>query len=52
MKVFLEQGLTQFIEFGPGKVLAGLMRRIDRSAKVISVTDVPSLEAAIETLNG
>ena len=52
MKVFLEQGLTQFIEFGPGKVLAGLMKRIDRGAEVISVTDVPSLEAAIETLNG
>jgi [acyl-carrier-protein] S-malonyltransferase len=52
MKVFLDQGQTQFIEFGPGGVLAGLMKRIDRNANLISVTDVPSLEVAIGKLNG
>ena len=51
MKVFLEQGQTRFIEFGPGGVLANLMKRIDRGAEVISVTDVPSLQIAMEKLN-
>lgn len=52
MKVFLEKGETQFIELGPGGVLAGLMRRIDRSAKVLKVEDAGSLEAAVESLLG
>lgn len=51
MRVFLDQGERTFIELGPGGVLAGLMKRIDREAKVISVTDVPSLEAAVAALN-
>ncbi|MCF6313472.1 MAG: ACP S-malonyltransferase [Verrucomicrobiales bacterium] len=50
MKVFLEKGETQFIELGPGGVLAGLMRRIDRSASVLKVEDAGSLEAVVEAL--
>jgi len=37
MKYMLSQGVTDFIEFGPGKVLKGLMRRIDNNAKVINI---------------
>ena len=48
---FIKRGETTFLELGPGKVLAGLMKRIDRSATVISVSDVDSLKAAIETLS-
>ena len=33
----LEKKITQFIEIGPGKVLSGLNRRIDRNAKVTSI---------------
>ena len=37
MKLILSSGVNSFIEFGPGKVLKGLMRRIDNSAQVNSV---------------
>ncbi len=37
MRFMLSQGVTNFIEFGPGKVLKGLMRRIDSNAQVVNV---------------
>lgn len=37
MRFILSQGITQFFEFGPGRVLKGLMRRIDETAQVTSV---------------
>jgi len=37
MKFILSQGVRNFIEFGPGKVLKGLMRRIDSDAQVVSL---------------
>ncbi len=37
MKFILSQGITNFIEFGPGRVLRGLMRRIDPRAQVINI---------------
>lgn len=38
------QGVTTFVEFGPGRVLGGLIRRIHRQARVVSVGDLDSLE--------
>ena len=43
-------GATHVIEFGPGKVLAGLCSRIDKSLKVSAVYDPASLEAAMKEL--
>lgn len=37
MKFILSQGVSNFIEFGPGKVLKGLMRRIDPNATVVNI---------------
>jgi [acyl-carrier-protein] S-malonyltransferase len=37
MRFILSQGVTKFFEFGPGKVLKGLMRRIDSNAQVVTV---------------
>ncbi len=37
MKFLLSQGVTKFFEFGPGKVLKGLMRRIDANAQVVTI---------------
>jgi len=50
MQRLIADGHTTFIELGPGKVLAGLMGRIDKSVKVISIEDVASLDAAVESL--
>src|SRR5215469_2045903 len=44
----IEAGVTVFVEVGPGKVLTGLMRQIDRSVRAFNVEDAASLEAAIE----
>ena len=41
------QGVKTYLEIGPGKVLAGLVRRIDKSLRVYSVEDPPSLKAAV-----
>ncbi len=51
MEEFIRRGETVFLELGPGGQLAGMMKRIDRSAKVFSVTDVETLKAAIEGLS-
>lgn len=37
MRFIISQGITNFFEFGPGKVLKGLMRHIDSSVQTISV---------------
>lgn len=42
--------VTTFIEIGPGKVLSGLVKKIDRKATVIAVSDLESIESAIEKL--
>lgn len=47
MRFILSKGIRKFFEFGPGKVLNGLMRRIDSSAEVINIEkreDVLSLQ--------
>ena len=51
MQKLIADGHTTFLELGPGKVLAGLMSRIDKSVTVLSVEDVESLEAAAEALS-
>ncbi len=47
---FLGKGETLFIELGPGRVLAGFMRRIDRNAKALSFSDVESFEKVLAEL--
>jgi len=39
-----------FIEVGPGKVLCGLMRQIDRSKNCLNVADEASLVKTVEAL--
>ena len=43
-------GATHFIEAGPGKVLCGLMRQIDRNQKAFNVEDSASLEKTLAAL--
>ena len=51
IRLLREQGHTTFLELGPGKVLAGLVAKIDKDAVVHSVEDLASLEAAVEALS-
>jgi [acyl-carrier-protein] S-malonyltransferase len=44
IQLLIAQGATHFIEVGPGKVLSGLMRQIDRAQKASHVEDSASLE--------
>lgn len=46
----ISQGVTTFVEVGPGNVLSGLLKRIDSSVRAISVNDLKSLEAAVNEL--
>jgi [acyl-carrier-protein] S-malonyltransferase len=46
-----EAGLTHLVEAGPGRVLTGLAKRIDRRLTGLAVHDSASLAAAMETLN-
>ncbi len=43
-------GTTHIIEFGPGKVLSGLVSRIDKALKVSAVYDPTSLESALKEI--
>ena len=45
-----ERGARTMIEFGPGRVLTGLARRIDRGLSAFSVHDEKSLDAALEAV--
>ncbi|ROT44646.1 ACP S-malonyltransferase [Pusillimonas sp. NJUB218] len=46
------QGVTHVVECGPGKVLNGLTKRIDRDLIGLAITDPASLETALQTLQG
>ena len=50
IQALIAMGHRTFLELGPGKVLAGLVSKIDKEVTVHSVEDLASLEAAVEAL--
>jgi [acyl-carrier-protein] S-malonyltransferase len=46
----IDSGVTVFVEVGPGKVLTGLLRQIDRSVRVFNVEDSATLQSTVEKL--
>ncbi len=50
IQYMLSEGASVFVELGPGKVLTGLSKRIDRSAACHCVQDIKSLEQALENV--
>jgi [acyl-carrier-protein] S-malonyltransferase len=50
MRLLIGKGVETFIEVGPGKVLCGLMRQIDRSKTCLNVGDDTSLTKTLESL--
>lgn len=51
MQLLIAQQPTHFIEVGPGKVLSGLLRQIDRTQSVLNVEDSVSLEKTLTSLH-
>jgi [acyl-carrier-protein] S-malonyltransferase len=47
----LEDGFDTFVEFGPGKVLASLVKRMSKTATTLSVGDAASLDAAVAEMS-
>ena len=45
-----ELGCTRFIEFGPGKVLSGLIKKIDAALTTLNVSDLTTLDATVSAL--
>lgn len=50
VRKMIELGVDTFIEIGPGKVLSGLVKKVERSVKTLAVSDKDSFKAAIEAL--
>lgn len=50
IKVIVESGVNAFIEVGPGKVLSGLIKRIEPGVKIFNVEDRDSLEKTLISL--
>ncbi|HEX7387247.1 MAG TPA: ACP S-malonyltransferase [Castellaniella sp.] len=46
------EGVTHIVECGPGKVLSGLIRRIDRDIQSFNITDPASLRQTLDALRG
>lgn len=52
IKFMHDQGVTRFVECGPGKVLIGLNKRIAKDALHLSIFDTKSFHSIMELLNG
>ena len=52
IRYMLENGVDTIIEIGPGKVLSGFIRKIDKTIKTYQVEDQASLEKTLVGLKG
>jgi [acyl-carrier-protein] S-malonyltransferase len=52
MRLLIDEGVNTFVEVGPGRVLTGLMRQIERSVASLNVEDEKSLQATLEKIAG
>jgi [acyl-carrier-protein] S-malonyltransferase len=52
MRMLLDEGVNTFVEVGPGRVLTGLMRQIERSVASLNVEDEKSLAGTLEKITG
>lgn len=52
VRLLIEEGVNTFVEVGPGKVLTGLLRQIERSVAALNVEDEKSLAATVDKIGG
>lgn len=50
IEYMLAQGVSQFVEIGPGKALTGMVKRIDKSAQLFNVEDGQGLTALADSM--
>jgi [acyl-carrier-protein] S-malonyltransferase len=50
-QALMREGVHTFVEVGPGNVLSGLVKRIDRSVKTVSVSSPEEIDKLEETLS-
>ena len=52
VRLLIDEGVNTFVEVGPGRVLTGLLRQIERSVAALNVEDEKSLAATVEKIAG
>ena len=52
VRLLIDEGVNTFVEVGPGRVLTGLLRQIERSVATLNVEDEKSLAATLEKIAG
>ena len=50
VRLLTEEGVNTFVEVGPGRVLTGLLRQIERSVAALNIEDEKSLAATLEKI--
>jgi [acyl-carrier-protein] S-malonyltransferase len=50
MRYLVSHGFTRFIELGPGTVLSGFLKRIDKNVQMLNVGDAASLKGTVDAL--
>ena len=51
VEYMINQGVNLFIEFGPQKVLSGMMRKIDKKAKILNIDKITDVQKVIDYVN-
>jgi len=49
MRTILDAGVNRFFELGPGSVLSGLLKRIDRGAEAVTLGTADEIEAFLQS---
>ena len=52
VRLLIDEGVNTFVEVGPGRVLSGLLRQIERSVATLNVEDAKSLATTVEKIAG
>jgi [acyl-carrier-protein] S-malonyltransferase len=52
VRSLIDEGVNTFVEVGPGRVLTGLLRQIERSVAALNIEDDKSLATTVEKIAG